>query len=101
MKMAETVTGPVIEEMLHGLRTAVGTDLRSVVLYGSAARGDYEKSTSDLNLLIVLDRLNPATLEQLKGPVTQWERRGCRRRGFSRTRWCRTRPTSFRSSFSI
>ena len=70
------MTNPTIEKMLDGLRTAVGISLRSVVLYGSAARGDYEKATSDLNLLIVLDQLDPATLEKLKGPVTQWERKG-------------------------
>ena len=74
--MPEMMTNPVIAKMVDRLRTAVGTDLRSVVLYGSAARGDYEKATSDLNLLIVLDQLDPATLERLKGPVTQWERKG-------------------------
>ena len=76
METTTTVDNPVLDAMVAGLREALGPALSSVVLYGSAARGDYEKATSDLNLLIVLESLTPATLERLHQPVKRWERKG-------------------------
>lgn len=46
----------------------------SAVLYGSAARSDYRPDRSDVNLLVVADRLDPATLRALGQVVTLWER---------------------------
>ncbi len=67
---------PVLQKLVEGLREALGDQLASVVLYGSAARGDYEASTSDLNVLLVVHDLTPQTLEKLSGPVRRWERSG-------------------------
>lgn len=67
---------PELEKMVAGLKSALGSRLHSVVLYGSAARGDFHAKTSDLNLLIVVADLEPATLEALGKPVRHWERRG-------------------------
>jgi predicted nucleotidyltransferase len=66
---------PVLKRMVEQLVAALGERLSSVVLYGSAARGDFQRKTSDFNLLIVLRDLEPATLEALAGPVAHWERR--------------------------
>jgi hypothetical protein len=50
--------------------------VRSIVLFGSAAAGDFIEGTSDYDLLIVLDRVTIVELEAL-GPVIQrWCRRG-------------------------
>ena len=76
METTTTVDNPVLDTMVAGLRAALGTDLSSVILYGSAARGDYAATTSDLNVLIVLNALTPATLERLHDPVRRWERKG-------------------------
>ena len=65
-----------LTKLVDSLRAAVGEDLVSVVLYGSAARGDYEKATSDLNVLIVMERLTPQALERVSAPVKKWERSG-------------------------
>jgi hypothetical protein len=45
----------------------------SAVLYGSAARGDYAEETSDINLLLVLEDVTPATLRQLGPAFTAWQ----------------------------
>jgi predicted nucleotidyltransferase len=67
---------PRLDRMLHELREGLGERLSSVVLYGSAARGDYHERTSDLNLLLVLSDVSPATLELLGRAVAHWERQG-------------------------
>ena len=69
-------THSALVKLLKGLKTVVSEDLVSVVLYGSAARGEYEKASSDLNVLIVVKDLSPATLKVLSGPITKWVRGG-------------------------
>ena len=44
----------------------------SVVLYGSAARGDWIPWRSDVNLLVVVDDPSPASLATLTPAVTAW-----------------------------
>ncbi len=63
---------PVLRKLVETLIAALGPRLHSVVLYGSAARGDFDEATSDLNLLIVLEDLEPATLEALAPGMTRW-----------------------------
>ncbi len=65
---------PTLKKMLTDLAESLGDQLHSVVLYGSTARGDYEKATSDLNLIVVLDNLDPSTLEALEPAFTRWRK---------------------------
>jgi len=67
---------PVLRRMVDDLVGGLGPRLQSVVLYGSAARGDYQKATSDYNLLLVTDDLDPATLEAVAPMLRRWVRRG-------------------------
>ncbi|HKQ60205.1 MAG TPA: nucleotidyltransferase domain-containing protein [Candidatus Polarisedimenticolaceae bacterium] len=67
---------PHLAAMVGALARAAGDRLESVVLYGSAARGEYHPETSDLNLLVVLRDLEPSTLELLSAPFARWEREG-------------------------
>jgi len=46
----------------------------SAVLYGSAARGDFVPGRSDINLMLVLDQLAPATLRALSRGFTGWRK---------------------------
>jgi predicted nucleotidyltransferase len=64
------------EQFAEQLKTICGDNLQSVVLYGSAAAGDYVAKGSDYNLLIVLNDLQPAILRTLAKPVAAWERAG-------------------------
>lgn len=64
------------EEFTETLKRFCGEALQSVVLYGSAAAGDYTARGSDFNLLIVMEELPPAVLRRLAGPVRTWERAG-------------------------
>src|SRR5688572_594760 len=49
-----------LDATIDALRRALGDNLYSVVLYGSAARGDFVPGVSDLNILIVLNESTPA-----------------------------------------
>ena len=46
----------------------------SAVLYGSAARGDFVPGRSDINLLLILDSVAPATLRSLGPALTTWRK---------------------------
>lgn len=76
MDAAKALADPHLNAMVEGLRQALGGALRSVVLYGSAARGGDHAPTSDLNLLVVAQDLAPASLEALGPCVTRWRARG-------------------------
>src|ERR1017187_7279221 len=60
-----------ITEFVARLRETAGAKLKSVILYGSAAAGNYVPDHSDLNLLCVLDETSFATIEAL-APAVEW-----------------------------
>ncbi len=65
-----------LSQLVEKLKAAAGPNLRSVVLYGSAAAGDFQPKHSDLNLLCIVDRLDGTALEKLNPVVHWWEREG-------------------------
>jgi len=64
-----------LQDLVDRLRQAHGERLVSVILYGSAASGDYHGDFSDLNVLCVLSRVGPAELAASE-PVFKWWRDG-------------------------
>lgn len=64
------------DQLAQQLATALPAGLRSVVLYGSAAAGDFVPGMSNYNLLIVVEPLSVAELDALAGPVAEWIRAG-------------------------
>src|SRR5579862_3250152 len=61
-----------LAEFTRRLREAAGDNLQSVVLYGSAARGDYHAQKSDLNLLCVLKSAKAAELSRIASVIRWW-----------------------------
>jgi hypothetical protein len=55
-------------------RREVGDRLSSATLYGSAAGGEFDQRTSDVNVALVLTALGPAELEALRGAYRTWIR---------------------------
>jgi predicted nucleotidyltransferase len=76
MNASDLMENAALRKMVRSLAESLGDRLGSVVLYGSAARGDFQKATSDFNLLVVLENLNPSTLEALSPIVSRWRRQG-------------------------
>ena len=61
----------LLNELVERLKRASGKNLRSVVLYGSAAASEFHPKHSDLNVLVVLDKLDAVALAAL-APVSRW-----------------------------
>ncbi|MFQ5877601.1 MAG: hypothetical protein ACE5JH_07940 [Acidobacteriota bacterium] len=76
MRSQEAKRNPVLRKMIEGLVEALGERLHGVVLYGSAARGDFQSKTSDFNLIVVLESLDPASLEAVGPVLKRWRRQG-------------------------
>lgn len=66
-------SAPLLDQMVPKLRAALGCDLVSVVLYGSAVSGDYNAKFSDYNVLCVLTQITPAQLRATE-PIFRWWR---------------------------
>jgi predicted nucleotidyltransferase len=61
-----------LTEMVRRLQEAAGENLQSVVLYGSAARGDFHAHKSDLNLLCVLKSAKATELSRIASVIRWW-----------------------------
>ncbi len=62
----------LISEFVEKIRAAAGANLVSVILYGSAAEGEFHREYSDLNMLCVLRDASFASLNKVVGVVEWW-----------------------------
>jgi len=62
----------LISEFVEKIKTAAGSNLVSVILYGSGAGGEFHPEYSDLNLLCVLRDASFASLTKLTEVVEWW-----------------------------
>lgn len=60
-----------IEEFLNRMKRAAGQNLQSIILYGSAATGDFQSDFSNLNLLCILRETSFSNLSAI-APVVKW-----------------------------
>jgi predicted nucleotidyltransferase len=61
----------LLSQLVTRLDKAYGVRLKSVILYGSAAVGDYHGKFSDLNVLCVLHEVTPRELQE-SAPIVRW-----------------------------
>lgn len=64
------------EAFVDDLKAAHGQNLASVILYGSAAAGDFIPQASDYNLLIALEKITPKDLRNSHAVMREWTRLG-------------------------
>ncbi len=64
------------ESFAQALRSAHGTNLESVTLYGSGATGDRSDRWSDFNVLVVLKKSRADGLRHAAGAVRRWQAAG-------------------------
>ena len=65
----------LLAELKDKLLAAAGDNLKAMVLFGSAARGEYHERHSDLNVLCILERAGAEELEALHDAAVGWERK--------------------------
>ena len=74
--MANRVAQEAFNHLVGDLKATHGDNLASVVLYGSAASGDFVQLESDYNILIALNRITPEDLRLAQAPAREWQRLG-------------------------
>ena len=60
-----------LTELVSRLKEAAGKNLESVILYGSAARGEFRPGASDLNVLCTLVQIDVNEMHRL-APAARW-----------------------------
>src|SRR5215210_922520 len=71
--MANRVAQEAFNHLVGDLKATHGDNLASVVLYGSAASGDFVQLESDYNVLIALHRITPEDLRQAQALAREWQ----------------------------
>jgi predicted nucleotidyltransferase len=64
------------ENFIDDVKATHGENLASVILYGSAAAGDFVAQASDYNLLIALREIRPKDLRNAQAPMREWQKMG-------------------------
>ncbi len=65
-----------LEKLTQELKQACGENLKSVILYGSAAAGDHTGKCSDYNVLVVTGDLGRDALKAFSKTAKSWARAG-------------------------
>lgn len=65
-----------LSELVTRLKDAAGTNLLSVILYGSAATEEFHEGHSDLNVLCIMRSLGRSDLANLHAPSVWWSKKG-------------------------
>jgi Nucleotidyltransferase domain len=65
----------LLAQLKDKLLAAAGDNLKALVLFGSAARGEYHEKHSDLNVLCVLERAGADDVEALHEAAAWWEQK--------------------------
>ncbi len=64
-------TGRILEDFVERLKTIYGEGLVSVILYGSAASGEYAGDNSNVNLAVILSDASLANIAKASGVVNK------------------------------
>ena len=67
-----------LDEFVQKLKSATADNLKSVILYGSAATNEFHSEHSDLNVLCLMARTDAISMEALHAPVQWWMEQGHR-----------------------
>lgn len=65
----------IFAEITEDYRRVFGNGLISLILFGSAAGPDYLPGRSDLNFLVILDKVEIDALERIFAVVKRWKKR--------------------------
>jgi predicted nucleotidyltransferase len=65
----------IFQEIIDDCRQLFGADLVSIILYGSAASGEYVAGRSDVNFMIVLSEQGIDLLDRAFDLIAKWKRR--------------------------
>ena len=64
----------IAQKLVNEWTTMFGTRLRSALLFGSVARGEAIEGVSDVNVLLLVDQIDAATLKKASATTRTWIR---------------------------
>jgi len=76
MRKAKTDPREVGDQVIADCEHLFGDDLISILMYGSAASGEYRPGSSDINFMIVLTEKGIDRLDRAFEAVRKWRKRG-------------------------
>lgn len=62
----------VAYELVRDWQSLFGERLRSAILFGSVARGEAVENVSDINVMLLIDHIDPATLKKASQCTRKW-----------------------------
>ncbi|MBC8184524.1 hypothetical protein H8E88_25800 [candidate division KSB1 bacterium] len=65
----------IFEQFSNDYKNAFGENLISIILYGSAAKGEYVYKKSDINFLIILNETGIGQLKKALPLIKRWQKR--------------------------
>jgi len=65
----------IFQEFTNDYKNAFGDELIAIILYGSAARGEYIYKKSDINFLVVLSEMGITKLRDVFPFISKWKKR--------------------------
>lgn len=65
----------IFEQFINDYKNAFEEELVSIILYGSAARGEYVYKKSDINFLIILKEKGIRQLKKILPLIKRWQKR--------------------------
>jgi len=65
----------IFQQLVDDFKNTYGDELISIILYGSAARGEYVYRKSDINFLIVLSESGIQRLRSALAVIPKWQKR--------------------------
>ena len=65
-----------LTDLVTRLKNAAGSNLLSVILYGSAVTDEFQPKHSDLNVLCIMRELGKEELSKLHAASTWWAKKG-------------------------
>ena len=66
----------IARELVSSLQGVLGSRLQCATLYGSAARGEYIEGESNVNVMVLLDDIDAATLAKAAPIAQKWAKAG-------------------------
>jgi predicted nucleotidyltransferase len=74
--MTQEMLEKLLNELAGRMEKAYGSGLKAILLYGSAAAGDWHEGYSDVNVLAVLDKVGAGELEKAEKIFHWWRGQG-------------------------
>lgn len=75
MAKVPKIPSEIFGEFSDDMKSVYETDLISIILYGSAARGDYIPGKSDINFLVILTETGIKSIDRTFDLLKKWKKR--------------------------